>query len=172
RRAVLDRNESLAGGSCTVAVGGRDPHVVAVHSDLPCEVAVARISPALNIFIPGIRKIAQEGSNGRLLHCVCNIRRGQQPCYFNRESKGRISGVLFPPVLLCDGTVTRNKTDGPPHHGPPAIQISQRLRCLSTKQIYEQNREGGFIHLQSIPIRTAVQPHILRPAPVTFLRSL
>ena len=39
-------------------------------------------------------------------------------------------------------------------------------------KIDQQNRQCGFVHLHALPVRAAVEPHVLRPVTVRFLRHL
>ena len=43
---------------------------------------------------------------------------------------------------------------------------------FAAHQIDQQNGEGGLIHLQAVPIWTPVEPHVLRPVSIGFLRGL
>src|SRR6267154_3954563 len=57
-RPVFDGNESLGRRSSAVRFGRRNSHIVTFDPDLPGEVTVARIRPALNVVIPRIGELA------------------------------------------------------------------------------------------------------------------
>ena len=40
---------------------------------------------------------------------------------------------------------------------------------MSAKRIRQQYRECRFIHLDTVPVGSAIQPHILRPVTICFL---
>src|SRR5206468_12481963 len=39
------------------------------------------------------------------------------------------------------------------------------------REIHEEDRKPGLIHLDTVPVRRANAPHVLRPVPVGFLRD-
>ena len=47
----------------------------------------------------------------------------------------------------------------------------EAARRFAAQQIDQQNRESGLIHLQAVPIGTPIEPHVLRPMSVGFLRG-
>ena len=98
-----------------------------------------------------------------------DVGRGQQRGNFRSQRERRIARVFFPAILLRDRTVAQNKADGVAHHRPPAIEFAQRLRGFAAQQIEQQNGERGFVHLDSAPVRTSVEPEILRPVAGGFL---
>ncbi len=171
-RTILDGNKSLQGRSGSVAVWGRDAHVVAFHAHLPGEIAVHRVRPAFDVVVPCVRHLAQKFGGLRLAHRLREIGGNQQRGNFGGHGKRRITTVLFPAVLLRNRAVGRDEGCGFVHHGPPAIAISEAARRFAAQQIDQQNGKGGLIHLRAAPIRTPIQPHVLRPVSIGFLSGL
>src|SRR2546425_12998695 len=58
------------------------------------------------------------------------------------------------------------------HKRPPALGLSQSETGLATQYVHQQNRKGCLVHLHATPVRTPVQPHVLRPMPIGLLGGL
>ena len=46
------------------------------------------------------------------------------------------------------------------------------MHALASGEIHQENGESRFVHLNAVPVRRAVEPHVLRPMAVRFLRHL
>ena len=46
------------------------------------------------------------------------------------------------------------------------------MHALTRGEIDQQNGQGRFVHLNAVPVRRAVEPHVLRPMAVGFLGHL
>src|SRR5579864_62698 len=169
RRTIFNGNETFIWRGRTFDLWRRNSHVISIHANLPCQIAALRIGPPLDAFIPGIGEIADVGSCYRFTHCIGDVGRRQQSRDFYRQSERGIAGVLFPSVLLRDWAIAGNETHCPPHHWPPALHITKSVRSFPAQQIDEQDRKCSLIHLQPVPVRGAVQPHVLWPAPIGLL---
>ena len=172
QRPVLDGHKAVDWRGRIVGFRRSNANVVALHSELPSQFAARRVSPALHVVIPVVGGLPQHGGNRLLAHQVRQFSRRQEPRDFDRQGEGRKPRVFFPAVLLRDRTVAHQKSSRLSYQIPPALQPSQILRRLASQQIHEQDGEGRLIHLQTIPVGTAVQPHVLRPVSVGILRSL
>src|SRR5450755_4242416 len=55
------------------------------------------------------------------------------------------------------------------YHRPPAFATSKVAWSFAPEQVDQQNWKGGLVHLQAVPIRTSIQPHVLRPVAIRLL---
>src|SRR5580693_5053061 len=55
---------------------------------------------------------------------------------------------------------------------PAALQLAQILRGLAAQQIEQQNGERGLVHLDATPVRTPIEPQVLRPVARRLLCDL
>ncbi len=101
---------------------------------------------------------------------VGDVGPGQQRGDFRGQGERRVARVFFPAILLGDRPVAQNEAGGFAHHGPPAVELAQSFGGLAAQQIDQQDGEGGFVHLDAAPVGTSVEPEILRPVAVRFLR--
>ena len=126
RRTILDGHKALQRRGCAIGVGG-NANVVAFHPDLPCEIAVNRIRPTLDVIVPGVGGVAEIFCRNFFAEEIGNICSGKQCCDFNREREGRISAVFFPSILLRDRAVAHDETGGVAHQRPPAAKVAEQI---------------------------------------------
>ena len=168
---ILDGNESLQRRCDSVAILGSDPHVIAFDAGLAGEIAVYRVGPALDVVVPGVGILAQKFGGLGLAHGLREIGGNQQSSDFSGQRKRRIAAILFPAVLLRDWAVGDDEGRCFAHHRPPALVFTEAAGRIAAQQIDQQNRECGLIHLEAVPVGPSIQPHVLCPVSVGFLRG-
>ena len=57
-------------------------------------------------------------------------------------------------------------------HGPEPRELGLGDCAFAPCEIDEQDRKGALVHLDATPIRSAIEPTILRPMAVRFLNGL
>ncbi len=172
RRTIFDGNVSLQWRSGSVFGRRRDADVIAFDANLPGKVGVYGIGAPFHIKVPGVGHIAQKFGGLRLAHFFRHVSRNQQGSDFRGHGEGRIAAVFLPSILLRDRAVGRDKGCGFADHWPPARAILVRARRFTAQQVDQQNGKGSLIHLQAVPVRTPIEPHVLRPMSIGFLRCL
>ena len=106
-----------------------------------------------------------------LAHGLRHVGGDQQGRDFSRHGEGRIAAIFFPAVLLRDGPIDGNERRSLANHRPPAGVVAEAARRFAAQEIDKQDGKGGFIHLQAVPVRAAIEPHVLRPMTISFLRG-
>ena len=90
---------------------------------------------------------------------------GQQGCNLYRQRERTIAAVLFPAVLAGGGTVGDDVARSAAYRGDEVVEELAGQMVVAVQQIGQQDGKAALVHLHAPPIRAAIQPEILRPAP-------
>src|SRR5205085_7606849 len=102
----------------------RDARVVAVDSGEARELGVGDVSPALDVIVPCIGRLAQYARRLVMPLSIGAVRGDEQRRDLHGECERRVSTVLFPPILLGDRSVTHDEGRSLADHRP-RIEILQ-----------------------------------------------
>ncbi len=102
---------------------------------------------------------------------IREIRGAEQRGDLDGQRERRVARLLLPAILLRDRPVAREESRRAAHHRPEERELGRVERTLSVREVHQQDREPGFVHLDAVPVRRAIEPHVLRPVPVGFLRD-
>ena len=123
RRAVLDRHEAELGRRCFRRVRRRHANVVAFHAQLAACRGVAHVDPALDVGVPQVGGLAQEGGFLGLVIAIGEVGRGQESGDARRQRERRIARVFFPAIFLGDGPVAGDEAGRALYHRPAAALV-------------------------------------------------
>ena len=172
RRPVLDRHESVTRGRGIRPIRHRHADVIAVDAVLMRQFRSRTIQPSFDAGVPGVGRLAQI-VGCRLVRCrIGQIGGDQQRGDFGCDREGRIARLFFPAILRTHGTIPREKCRRSPHHRPQRFSPARVNDAVTSGEIHQEDGEGRFVHLNAVPVRRAVEPHVLRPMAVRFLCHL
>ena len=97
----------------------------------------------------------------RVPRCVGQLGGDEQRRDFGRERKRRVAGLFFPAILRTDGTVPREECGGAADHRPECVSLASVDHVVASREIDQQNGKSRFIHLDAVPVRRTVEPHVL-----------
>ena len=173
RRTVLDRHEAVARRRGVGLIRLGDADVVPVDAVLLRQFACRSTYSHRSMLAFQASAVSRRYVGGRRVRRrVGQIGGDQQRGDLGGDGERRIARLLLPAILRAHGTVAREKRGRAPHHRPERVALAGVDHAFASGEIDQQNRQGRFVHLDAVPVRRAVEPHVLRPVAVRLLRDL
>src|SRR5262245_45562831 len=95
------------------------------------------------------------------------LRCAYERCDVDRQCRWRETLRFFPTVLRSNRTFADEEPTGATNH-PKGIEVSQGI--VFPESPGQQNREGHFIQLNARPVRSTIDPEILKEPAILALR--
>src|SRR5204862_316844 len=81
----------------------------------------------------------------------------------------RVARILLPAILGADRAIASDVPDGAPDHQPVMVALGGLERAVAHGEIDQKHGQRRFVHLNAVPVRRAIQPHVLTPVAVGVL---